>query len=175
MRSLVYRQVRRGLATAKDPRQVCIVAAVRTPIGGFNGSLAKLTAPELGAAAINGAMAAAKLDKSAVDECWMGNVLSAGMGQAPARQAARAAELPDSTICTTINKVCSSGMKAVMLASQQITLGQADVIVAGGMESMSNVPYLLPKARFGARMGDAKMTDMMVRARAAARRPATSA
>ena len=92
----------------------------------------------------------------------MGNVLSAGAGQAPARQAARAAELPDSVICTTINKVCSSGMKAIVLGAQQIQLGLADVVVAGGMESMSNVPYLLPKARFGARMGDAKMVDAMV-------------
>ena len=92
----------------------------------------------------------------------MGNVLSAGAGQAPARQAARAAELPDSVIWTTINKVCSSGMKAIVLGAQQIQLGLADVVVAGGMESMSNVPYLLPKARFGARMGDAKMVDAMV-------------
>ena len=91
-------------AAARDPRQVCIVSAARTPIGGFNGSLASMTAPQLGAAAITAAIERAKIDKSAVDECWMGNVLSAGMGQAPARQAARAAELPDTVICTTINK-----------------------------------------------------------------------
>lgn len=92
----------------------------------------------------------------------MGNVISAGLGQAPARQAARLAELPDSTICTTLNKVCSSGMKTIMLGAQQVELGLADVVVAGGFESMSNVPYILPKARWGQRMGDAKMVDLMV-------------
>jgi len=143
-------------------REVCVVSAARTPIGGFNGSLASLAAPALGAAAIKGALAKAKLSASAVDECWMGNVLSAGMGQAPARQAARMAELPDATICTTVNKVCSSGMKAIMLGATQVALGQAEVVVAGGFESMSNVPYIVPKARFGARMGDVKMVDMMV-------------
>jgi len=143
-------------------REVCVVAAARTPIGGFNGSLASLPAPALGAAAIKGALAKAKLSATAVDECWMGNVLSAGMGQAPARQAARLAELPDATICTTVNKVCSSGMKAIALGAQQIALGQAECVVAGGFESMSNVPYIVPKARFGARMGDVKMVDTMV-------------
>ena len=141
---------------------VCIVAAARTPIGGFNGSLAPLTAPQLGAAAISAALARAGVDKAAVEQCWMGNVLSAGMGQAPARQAARLAELPDSTECTTGNKVCSSGLKAIVLAAQQIQLGLADVAVAGGFESMSNVPYTVPKARWGSRMGHAQMVDIMV-------------
>ena len=160
----MHRLSRRALASAaaKSPADVCIVAAVRTPIGGFNGSLAALTAPALGAAAITGALAKAKLEPSAIQQCWMGNVLSAGMGQAPARQAARQAALPDATICTTVNKVCSSGMKAIVLGAQQIQLGLAEVVVAGGFESMSNVPYLVPKARFGARMGDAKMVDAMV-------------
>ena len=148
--------LRRGLATAASPRDVCIVSAVRTPIGGFNGSLAPLTAPQLGAAAITGALSKAGVDSSAVEQCWMGNVLSAGVGQAPARQAARLAKLSDTTECTTINKVCSSGMKAIVLGAQQIQLGLCDVVVAGGFESMSNVPYILPKARWGQRMGDAK-------------------
>ena len=152
----------RRLSSAASPSDVCIVSAVRTPIGGFNGSLASMSAPQLGAAAITGALAKAGLDASAVEQCWMGNVLSAGMGQAPARQAARAAGLPDSTECTTVNKVCSSGMKSIVLAAQQIQLGLCEVAVAGGFESMSNVPYVLPKARFGARMGDAKMIDIMV-------------
>ena len=154
--------VKRGLATAATRPEVCIVAAARTPIGGFNGSLSPLTAPQLGAAAITGALGKAGLDKSAVEQCWMGNVLSAGLGQAPARQAARAAGLPDSTECTTINKVCSSGLKAIVLGAQQIELGIADVVVTGGFESMSNVPYTLPNARWGQRMGDAKMVDLMV-------------
>lgn len=156
------RSVRRLCSSSASPRDVCIVAAARTPIGGFNGSLASVPAAKLGATAITGALKRAGVTASAVEQCWMGNVLSAGMGQAPARQAARAASLPDSVICTTVNKVCSSGMKAIVLGAQQIQLGLADVVVAGGMESMSNVPYLLPKARFGARMGDAKMVDAMV-------------
>jgi acetyl-CoA C-acetyltransferase len=158
----IMRAFARGLATGAARAEVCIVAAARTPIGGFNGSLAPLSAPQLGAAAISGALAKAGLDGSAVQQCWMGNVLSVGVGQAPARQAARAAGLPDSTECTTINKVCSSGMKAIVLGAQQIELGLVDVVVAGGFESMSNVPYTLPKARWGGRMGDAKMVDVMV-------------
>jgi len=97
------------------------------------------------------------VSKDLVEQCWMGNVVGAGIGQAPARQAALAAGLPKSTCCTTINKVCSSGMKAIVLGAQQIMLGQADVVVAGGMESMSQIPYYLPNARFGARMGHATM------------------
>jgi len=151
----------RGLST-RSARDVCIVGVARTPLGSFNGSLASLSAAQLGAAAIAGALARANVPKDAVEQCWMGNVVGAGMGQAPARQAARAAGLPDSTCCTTINKVCSSGMKAIVLGAQQIMLGQAEVVVAGGMESMTNVPYYLPKARFGARMGNATMVDGMV-------------
>lgn len=156
------RRAGRRLLSSKAASDVCIVSAVRTPIGGFNGSLAPLTAPQLGAAAITAALGKAGVDKSAVEMCWMGNVISAGVGQAPARQAAKLAELPDTTECTTVNKVCSSGMKAIVLAAQQIQLGLADVAVAGGFESMSNVPYILPKARWGGRMGDAKMVDIMV-------------
>nr|AFA36454.3 acetyl-CoA acetyltransferase [Isochrysis sp. CCMM5001] len=141
---------------------VCIVGAARTPLGGFNGSLASLSAPQLGAAAIIGALAKAGVAKEAVEQCWMGNVVSAGVGQAPARQAARAAGLADSTCCTTVNKVCSSGMKAIVLGAQQIMLGQTEVVVAGGMESMSNIPYYAPKVRFGARMGNATMVDGMI-------------
>ena len=118
--SMGYAIRRRFLSAsaAADPRQVCIVAAVRTPIGGFNGSLAALAAPELGAAAITGVLQKTKVDADIVQQCWMGNVLSAGMGQAPARQAARKAGLPVSTECTTVNKVCSSGMKAITLGAR---------------------------------------------------------
>ena len=152
----------RRLSTAVSTKEVCIVAAVRTPIGGFNGALAALSGPELGGRAITGALAKAGISEDKVEMCYMGNVLSAGLGQAPARQAARAAKLPDSTICTTVNKVCASGTKAIILAAQEIMLGQADVVVAGGFESMTNCPYYLPKARFGARMGNATMVDGVV-------------
>ena len=118
---------------------VCIVAAARTPIGGFNGSLASLSASSLGAAAIKGALKRTCVPVSAVEQVWMGNVVSAGIGQAPARQAAIEAELPESACCITVNKVCSSGLKATVLGAQQIMLG-ADVIVTRGMESMSNAP-----------------------------------
>ena len=159
----VFRQSARRLSSAaKSPRDAVIVGVARTPVGGFNGSLAALKAPELGSAAISAALDRAGVPKESVEQCWMGNVIASGMGQAPARQAAQMAGLPDSTCCTTVNKVCSSGMKAVTLGSQEIVLGNADVLVAGGMESMSNVPYYLPKARFGARMGDATMVDGLV-------------
>jgi acetyl-CoA C-acetyltransferase len=143
-------------------REVVIISAVRTPIGSFNGSLSSLSAPQLGSIVIKEALARAQVKPAQVDEVIMGNVLSAGVGQAPARQAAIYADLPTSVDCMTINKVCGSGLKAVMLASQAIALGDADVIVAGGMESMSNVPYLLPKARFGYRMGNGELIDGMV-------------
>uniref|UniRef100_A0A7S4B1N8 Thiolase N-terminal domain-containing protein n=1 Tax=Chrysotila carterae TaxID=13221 RepID=A0A7S4B1N8_CHRCT len=142
--------------------EVCIVGAARTPIGGFNGSLSSFSAPSLGALAITGALTRSGLSADLVQQVWMGNVLSAGLGQAPARQAALLAKLPDSACCTTINKVCSSGIKAVVLGAQQIMLGQADVIVAGGMESMSNAPYYLPKARWGHRMGHGQVVDGMI-------------
>lgn len=140
---------------------VVIAGAARTAIGGFMGSLAPLPAPALGAAAIGAALAGAGLDPAAVDELVMGCVLPAGLGQAPARQAGLAAGLPVAVPATTLNKMCGSGMKAVMDATDAIALGRAGVIVAGGMESMSNAPYLLPKLRGGARMGHAQALDHM--------------
>lgn len=141
---------------------VVILSGVRTPIGAFQGALGSLTAPQLGATAIQGALAAASVDAGQVDEVLMGNVLSAAIGQAPARQAALGAGLPQSVPCTTINKVCGSGMKAVMMAAQAIALGDAQVVVAGGMESMTNAPYALPQARAGYRMGNGNLVDLMI-------------
>lgn len=140
-----------------DP--VVIVSAARTPMGGFQGELAGLSAPQLGAAAIRAAVARAGLAPEQVDEVLMGCVLSAGLGQAPARQAALGAGLPQATPCTTVNKVCGSGMKAVMLGHDLLLAGSARVVVAGGMESMSNAPYLLPKARGGHRLGHGQVLD----------------
>ena len=142
-----------------DP--IVIVSAMRTPMGGFQGALAALTAPELGAAAIKAAVASAGISAEDVQEVFMGNVLPAGLGQAPARQAGLGAGLPLSTGCTTISKVCGSGMKATMLAHDLLLAGTNDVMVAGGMESMSNAPYLLPKARTGMRLGHAQALDHM--------------
>lgn len=139
--------------------EVVIVSAVRTPIGSFGGGLAPLTATELGAAAIRGALDRAGVRPEQVEEVIMGNVVSANLGQAPARQAALKAGLPPDVRCTTVNKVCASGTKAIMYAAQTIQLGQADIIVAGGMESMSNVPYYVPKARFGYKYGHAELVD----------------
>jgi len=139
--------------------EVYIVSAVRTPIGSFGGSLSALSAVELGASAIKGALQRAKLEPQQVQEVLIGNVVSANLGQAPARQAAVAAGIPYEVPCTTINKVCSSGMKSVMFAAQSIMLGQQDIIVAGGMESMSNIPYYLPKARFGYKYGGGELVD----------------
>ena len=139
--------------------EVYILSAVRTPIGSFGGALAGLTAVDSGAIAINGALQKSGLEASEVDQVLMGNVISAGLGQAPARQAAIKAGIGDNVPCTTVNKVCSSGMKTIMLAAQSIALGQADVIVAGGMESMSNVPYYIPKARFGYKYGHGQLID----------------
>jgi acetyl-CoA C-acetyltransferase len=144
-------------------KEVVIVAAVRTPIGSFGGSLASLSATDLGAIALKGALEKAGVDAKEVQQVIMGNVISANLGQAPARQAAKKAGLPDTVECTTVNKVCASGSKAIMYASQAIMLGQADVILAGGMESMSNVPYYLDKARFGAKYGHGQMIDGLVR------------
>ncbi len=143
-------------------REVVILSAARTPVGSFGGSLASLPAPRLGAAAIAEALQRSGIPREGVDEVYMGCVLSAGLGQAPARQAALFAGLPRSIPCTTINKVCGSGLKAVMLAAQAIAIGEADVVVAGGMESMSNAPYLLPNARFGYRLGEAKIIDSLI-------------
>jgi acetyl-CoA C-acetyltransferase len=139
-------------------KEVVIVAAVRTPIGSFGGALASLTAVELGAIALKGA-----LDKAGVAPELVEQVISANLGQAPARQAARKAGLPDTVECTTVNKVCASGSKAIMFGAQAIMLGQADVILAGGMESMSNVPYYLDKARFGAKYGNGQMIDGLMK------------
>jgi acetyl-CoA C-acetyltransferase len=140
-------------------REVYIVAAVRTPMGSFGGSLKSLTATQLGAVAIKGAMDKINLDINLVDEVYMGSVIQAGLGQAPARQAAKLAGLPDKVICTTINKVCASGMKSIALAAQDILLGDADIVVAGGMESMSNVPFYNMHQRWGNKYGDTTMLD----------------
>lgn len=140
-------------------KEVFIVSSGRTPIGSFGGKLANFSATQLGAIAIKGALEKVNLIAKEVQEVYMGNVLSANLGQAPARQAAIEAGIPVTTPCTTVNKVCSSGMKSVMLAAQSIMLGINDVIVAGGMESMSNVPYYIPKARFGYKYGHGSMVD----------------
>jgi acetyl-CoA C-acetyltransferase len=140
-------------------KNVVIVEAKRTPIGSFGGSLASFTAPELGAMAILEVVKSAGIKPDDVQEVVMGNVLSAGVGQAPARQAAIKAGLSQKTPSTTVNKVCASGMKAIMFAADQIMLGQADIMVAGGMESMSNVPYYLPKQRFGSKYGHVQSED----------------
>ncbi|MEY4903710.1 MAG: hypothetical protein RLZZ292_1525 [Bacteroidota bacterium] len=140
-------------------KEVFIVAATRTPMGSLGGVLSSLSAPQLGAIAIKGAIEKAGIDPQIVEEVYFGNVVSAGVGQAPARQAALGAGLGYGVRCTTINKVCASGMKAIMMAAQNIMLGAADVMVAGGMESMSNVPYYIPKARFGYKYGNAELID----------------
>ena len=141
--------------------EVFVVAAQRTPIGSFLGNLADRSAPELGAHAIGAAVRAAGTDPAAIDEVLMGCVISAGLGQAPARQAMRLAEIPDGVGATTVNKVCGSGMKATMLGTDLIRAGSARRVVAGGMESMSNAPYLLAKARRGQRMGHGELVDAM--------------
>src|SRR5262247_2048101 len=142
---------------SNDP--IVIVSAARTPMGGFQGELKDFAAPALGAAAIRAAVERAKVKPEQVDEVIMGCVLPAGQGQAPARQASLGAGLPLATGCTTINKMCGSGMKAAMLAHDILATGNAEVIVAGGMESMTNAPYLLPKARAGLRMGHGQVID----------------
>ena len=140
---------------------IAILSASRTPMGGMMGSLADVSAPELGAVAIRAAMAQSGLYNSQIDEVLMGCVLSAGLGQAPARQAALAAGLAQSTACTTINKVCGSAMKSIMMASNALRAGQASAVVAGGMESMSRAPYLIPKGRQGYRFGHGQLLDHM--------------
>jgi acetyl-CoA C-acetyltransferase len=143
-------------------REVVIVGAARTPIGSFLGSLAAVPAPRLGATAIRAALQRAGVDPASVDEVVMGNVLQAGIGQAPARQAALYAGLPEKVPCWTLNKVCGSGLKAVISGAQAIALGDAEVVVAGGMESMSNVPYYDRAARAGVRMGNVELLDGMI-------------
>jgi acetyl-CoA C-acetyltransferase len=139
-----------------------IVSAVRTPTGKFLGALKDFTAPQLGALVVAEAVRRAGIDPTVIDECIMGNVVSAGLGQNPARQAALRGGLPDHVAALTINKVCGSGLKAVMLAAQGIATGDVDIVVAGGMESMSNCPYLLPRVREGLRMGNGEVVDSMI-------------
>ncbi len=144
-------------------KEVYIVSAVRTPLGSFGGKLAGLTAVELGSTAIKGALEKAGVKAESVQEVFMGNVISANLGQAPARQASIGAGIGHNVPCTTVNKVCASGMKAVMFGAQSIMLGINDVVVAGGMESMSNVPFYVPKARFGYKYGNAEFVDGLVK------------
>ncbi|MDP6946013.1 MAG: acetyl-CoA C-acetyltransferase [Myxococcota bacterium] len=143
-------------------REVVIASAARTPIGSFNGALSSLSAPRLGAVAIKAAVERAGVPPEQIDEVLMGCVLQAGLGQAPARQAMRYAGLPDSVGATTVHKVCGSGLKTVIMASQMIRSGDADIVVAGGMENMSQAPYLLPKAREGYRLGHGEIKDAMI-------------
>jgi acetyl-CoA C-acetyltransferase len=142
--------------------EVVIVSAVRTPVGKFQGSLSDFTAPQLGSIAVREAVKRAGIDPNTVDECIMGNVVQAGEGQNPARQAALGGGLSSAVSATTINKVCGSGLKSVALAQQAIQTGNAQIVVAGGMESMTNAPYILPQARKGYRLGDGKILDSMV-------------
>ncbi len=144
-------------------RTVYIVSAVRTAIGSFGGSLKDLSATQLGAIAIKAAVERAGLKPELIEEVYMGNVIQANVGQAPARQAAKFAGLPDQVICTTVNKVCASGMKAIAQAAQDILLGDADIVVAGGMESMSNVPFYVTNMRWGNKYGDTKLIDGLSR------------
>jgi len=143
-------------------REVVIVGAARTPVGSFGGSLSKLSAVDLGVIAAKEAIKRAGIEPNIINEVVIGNVLSAGLGQNPARQVALGAGLPDTTPAMTINKVCGSGLRAVSMAAQLIMLEDADVVLAGGTESMSNAPYLIPGARWGQRMGDGKIVDYMV-------------
>ena len=144
-------------------KKVVIASAKRTPIGALSGTLSSLSAAQLGSIAIKGVIEDSKIDPSKVDEVIFGNVLTAGQGQAPARQAAIYAGLPEKTECMTINKMCGSGLKTVMLDQQAIQCGHSDVIIAGGQESMSNAPYLLPNARVGYRLGNGELVDSMVK------------
>jgi acetyl-CoA C-acetyltransferase len=144
-------------------RDVVIVAAVRTPVGKFQGGLSEMTATQLGAAVVREAVSRVGISGAEIDECIMGCVLPAGLGQNPARQAALGGGLADTVAALTVNMVCGSGLKAVALGAQSVALGDAEMVVAGGMESMSNAPYLLPGARKGFRMGDAKAVDSMVK------------
>ncbi|MFM7154977.1 MAG: acetyl-CoA C-acetyltransferase, partial [Bacteroidota bacterium] len=140
-------------------QEVFIISAVRTPIGSFGGSLSSVSATRLGATAIRGALEKAGVPADQVNEVIMGNVVSANLGQAPARQAARFAGLPDNVPCTTVNKVCASGMKAITFGAQSIMLGMNDIVVAGGMENMSQIPYYIPNARWGYKYGNAELVD----------------
>jgi len=147
---------------SNNSREAVIVSAVRTPVGKFQGTLRGLSASDLGAVAVRAAVERAGVDPASIDEVLMGNVVQAGQGQAPARQATIKAGLPPTTCATTVNKICGSGLKTVMLAAAMIATGDGDIYVAGGMESMNNGPYLLPQARFGYRLGNGKIVDGMV-------------
>ncbi|MCI5080773.1 MAG: acetyl-CoA C-acyltransferase [Saprospiraceae bacterium] len=140
-------------------KEVFIVSAVRTPLGSFGGVLSSLSATQLGSTAIKGALEKANVEAKDVDEVFFGNVVSANLGQAPARQAALGAGIGQNVPCTTVNKVCSSGMKTIMFGAQSIMLGHNDIVVTGGMESMSNIPFYIPKARWGMKYGDGKLID----------------
>ncbi|NPA44982.1 MAG: acetyl-CoA C-acyltransferase [Chlorobi bacterium] len=144
-------------------KEVYIVSAVRTPIGSFGGSLSKVSATQLGATAIKGAIEKSNVNAEEINEVFMGNVISANLGQAPARQAALFAGISNKVPCTTINKVCSSGMKSVMIGAQTIMLGDNDVVIAGGMENMSSVPHYVPGMRAGTKLGDGKLIDGMIK------------
>ena len=144
-------------------KEVVIISAVRTPMGSFCGKLSQVSATELGSIAIKGAIKKAKISKDIVDEVFMGNVLQANLGQAPAKQSAIMAGLKDTVPCTTINKVCSSGMKSIMIATQSIIAGDNEILIAGGMENMSNVPHYLNKVRTGQKLGDVKVIDGLVK------------
>ncbi|KAF0683594.1 Aste57867_24360 [Aphanomyces stellatus] len=157
-----FKSFSRRFSTSLSPRDVVIVSYARTPIATFNGAFASLTGPELGAIANKAAIERAGISVNDIQEAYLGNVVSAAIGQAPARQAVLKAGIPDTVPCTTINKVCASGMKAVALAAQSIMAGSQDIILAGGFESMSNIPYYLPKARSGYRLGDGKLVDGVI-------------
>uniref|UniRef100_K3WL71 Acetyl-CoA acetyltransferase n=1 Tax=Globisporangium ultimum (strain ATCC 200006 / CBS 805.95 / DAOM BR144) TaxID=431595 RepID=K3WL71_GLOUD len=154
--------LKRSFSTKVAPRDVVIVSYARTPIMPFNGSFASLSGPELGAIANKAAVERAGLQPNQIQEAYLGNVVSAGIGQAPARQSILKAGFPNFIPCTTVNKVCASGMKAIAMASQSILAGSQDIMLAGGFESMSNVPYYLPKARTGYRLGDGKLVDGVI-------------
>eukprot|EP01125_Pyxidicula_operculata_P022257 TRINITY_DN8992_c0_g1_i1.p1 TRINITY_DN8992_c0_g1~~TRINITY_DN8992_c0_g1_i1.p1 ORF type:complete len:415 (+),score=131.41 TRINITY_DN8992_c0_g1_i1:41-1285(+) len=156
-RTKAYRQVRNA-----STKEAVIVSAVRTPVGSFLGSLSSLKAPELGGIAVKAAVERSGLKADQVDEVILGNVLSAGLGQAPARQASMFGGLPPKVVCTTINKVCASGMKTISYAAQSILLGHSNVVVSGGFESMSNVPFYVPNVRGGLKYGDGKFVDGMI-------------
>jgi len=158
----MYRHsIQRAMSSFKDNDAV-VLSFARTPMGKFGGSLSSLSAPRLGAIAITEAVKRAGIDKSQVEEAFIGNVVSAGIGQAPTRQAVIYAGLPLDCPSTTVNKVCASGMKAAMLAAQSITSGYRNVMIAGGMESMSNIPYYLTKARTGHRLGNVETLDGLI-------------
>ena len=144
-------------------KEVVIISAVRTPMGSFCGKLSQVSATELGSIAIKGAIKKAKISKDIIDEVFMGNVLQANLGQAPAKQSAIMAGLKDTVPCTTINKVCSSGMKSIMIGAQSIIAGDNEIVIAGGMENMSNVPHYLNKVRTGQKLGDVKVIDGLIK------------